>query len=434
MLRNTLIAAGILLVAFVAFFLMIALKPEPPRRAPSVQAPLVQTVLAEVRTGALQVAGNGTVRPRAQVNIAPQVAGKVVYVSPAMVSGGRVRKGQVLARIEQADFQNRLRQAEADVAQQAVGLLQAEEEAQIAREEYDRFQQRETARQVISPYASVDANDYAARLIDREAAAPAADGDEAAEGPSGLVLREPQRLAAEAALARAEAILEDAQLSLSRTNIVAPFDGYIRSESIDVGQFVAMGQTIAEIHAADEVEVVVPLSTDEASLIPDLWVKRADRNDLEIPASVFMEYGGQEYRWDGYVHRAEAALDAATRTVDVVLRVPRPYDGGELVELPGEVNLLASHAPPLLVGQYTSVEIKGVGLQDYFVIPRRALRVDDEIWTIKDDSLIHIAPVQVIQKIDEEVYVLGDMDENTDVVISDMVAVTEGMRVRPNRN
>ncbi len=433
MLRNSLIIAGILLIAFAAFFVMIALKPEPPRRAPDVQAPLVQTVLAEVRTGALQVAGNGTVRPRAQVNLAPQVAGKVVYVSPAMVSGGRVRKGQVLARIEQADFENRLRQAQADVAQSEVGLLQAEEEAQIAKEEYNRFQQRESTRQTISPYASVDDNDYAARLINKQGEASMPEAGTTDE-PSSLVLREPQRLAAEAALARAEAVLEDAQLSLSRTNIVAPFDGYIRSESVDIGQFVAMGQTIAEIHAADEVEVVVPLSTDEASLIPDLWVKRADRNDLQIPASIFMQYGGQDYRWDGYVHRAEAALDAATRTVDVVLRVPRPYDGGELVELPGEVNLLASHAPPLLVGQYTSVEIKGVELQDYFVIPRRALRVNDEIWTIKDDSLIHIAPVQVIQKIDEEVYVLGDMDENTDVVISDMVAVTEGMRVRPNRN
>ncbi len=247
-------------------------------------------------------------------------------------------------------------------------------------------------------------------------------------------MREPQRLAAKAALARAEAMLEDARLSLSRTNIVAPFDGYIRSESIDVGQFVSTGQTLAEIHAADEVEVIVPLSTDEASLIPGLWSKRADRNDMVIPSSVFMQYGGQSYKWDAYVHRAEAALDASTRTVDVVLRVPQPYDGGELVELPGEVNLLASHAPPLLVGQYTSVEIKGVDLQNYFVVPRRALRVDDEIWTIKDDSLIHIAPVQVIQKIDEEVYVLGDMDENTEVVVSDLTAVTEGMRVRPSRN
>ncbi len=428
--RSTLLAIGILFVAVVVAGVMVAMKPDPPRRPPQVLAPLVQTVLAESRTGVIQVAGNGTVRPRAQVNLAPQVSGKIVYVSPALVSGGRVRKGQMLVQIEEADFQNQLKQAAADVAQQEVTLLQAQEESQIAREEYERFQKREGMRQVISPFASVDANDYAARLIDREAAeeTPAIRDTE----PGSLVLREPQRLAAEASLARAEAVLENAQLALSRTRIVAPFDGYIRSESIDMGQFVTTGQVLAEIFAADEVEVVVPLSTDEASLIPDLWSKRADNNDIDISAGVFMEYGGQSYRWDGYVHRAEAALDAATRTVDVVLRVPRPFEGGELVDLPGEVNLLASHAPPLLVGQYTSVKIDGADVQNYFVIPRRALRVDDEIWTIKNDSLIHIAKVQVIQKVDDEVFVLGEMDENTEVVVNEMSVVTEGMRVRSN--
>ncbi|MEM7290334.1 MAG: biotin/lipoyl-binding protein, partial [Pseudomonadota bacterium] len=221
--RNLFIVIGILILAVVVAGLMISMKPEPPRRAPQTQAPLVQTVLAGVRSGALQVAGNGTVRPRAQVNLAPQVSGKVVYVSPALVSGGRVQKGQLLARIEQADFKNMLRQAEADVAQQEVNLLQAEEESEIAREEYRRFQERENMRQKISPYASVDANDYAATLITSDADAEPeeqADSDE----PSALVLREPQRLAAKAALSRAEAMLEDARLSLSRTNIVAPFD------------------------------------------------------------------------------------------------------------------------------------------------------------------------------------------------------------------
>lgn len=432
--KSTIIAIVILVVAVIGARVLIALKPEPPRRPAQVQAPLVQTMLADVRTGALQVAGNGTVRPRAQVNLAPQVTGKVVYVSPALVSGGRVQKGQLLARIEQADFQNRLRQAEADVAQQEVSLLQAEEEAQIAKAEYERFQMRENTRGLISPYASVDGNDYAATLIGMDEDAEGGSAEQGSDEPSALVLREPQRLAAKAALERAQAMREDAELALSRTNIVAPFNGYIRSEMIDVGQFVSTGQTVAEVYAADEVEVIVPLSTEEAALIPELWTKRADQSDLVIPAGVFMQYGGQSYRWDAYVHRAEAALDATTRTVDVVLRVPRPFDGGDLVELPGEVNLLASHAPPLLVGQYTSVEIQGVDLQDYFVIPRRALRVNDEIWTIKDDSLIHIAQVQVIQKVEEQVFILGDMDENTEIVTSDLPAVTEGMLVRPSRN
>lgn len=429
--RKVAIVIGILLLAALVSFALVALSPQPPKRPPQVIAPLVQTIDVDAQNGVLNVSGNGTVRPRAQINLAPQVAGKVVYVSPSMVSGARVTKGQTLVRIEQADYQNALRQAEAEVAQQQVTLLQEEEEAMIAKEEYERFRKRENTRESLSPFASVDENDYAAGLINEGSSqAGASDGDE--EGPSSLVLREPQRAAAAAALARAEATLEDAKLALSRTRMTAPFDGYIRSESVDPGQFVAVGQSIAELYASEEVEIMVPLSTDEAALIPSLWEKQANQSDLLIPAGVYMEYGGQSYRWDGYVHRAEAALDEMTRTVDVVVRVPNPFSGGELIAIPGEVDLLSSHVPPLMVGQYTRVEIEGAELQNYYTIPRRALRVDDEIWTIKDDSLIHIVPVQVIQKIGEEVFILSDLDEQIEVVTSDLSAVTEGMRVRPN--
>ena len=430
--RKVAIVIGILLLAGLVSFALVALSPQPPKRPPQVIAPLVQTVVIDAKNGQINVAGNGTVRPRAQINLAPQVSGKVVYVSPSMVSGARVTKGQVLVRIEQADYHNALKQAEAEVAQQQVTLLQEEEEALIAKEEYERFRQREQTRSSLNAYASVDDNDFAAKLIDSGSSSSSASTESNPDEPSSLVLREPQRAAAAAALARAEASLADAELALSRTRITAPFDGYVRTESVDPGQFVSVGQSIAELYASEEVEIMVPLSTDEAALIPSLWEKQANQNDLLIPANVYMDYGGQSYRWDGYVHRAEAALDEMTRTVDVVVRVPNPFNGGDLVTIPGEVDLLSSHVPPLMVGQYTRVEIQGAELKNYYTIPRRALRVDDEIWTIKDDSLIHIVPVQVIQKVEDEVYILSDLDEQTEVVTSDLSAVTEGMKVRPN--
>lgn len=401
--KSTLLALGILALGILVSVLLVALSPEPVRRSPPVQTPLVQTISADVRTGALVVAGSGTVRPKAEVDLSPQVSGSVVYVSPALVSGGQIRRGQVLVRIEAADYQNALRQAEADVAQQQVNLLQTEEEARIARTEYERFRTREQAR--------------------RTSAADTA-------GPSGLVLREPQQAAAKAALARADAVRDNAQLALSRTQIVAPFDGYVRSENVDRGQFVAAGQPIARLYAADEVEVVVPLSTDEAALIPNLWTKQAGQNNTQIPATVFMAYGGQRYQWSGYVDRAEAALDATTRTIDMVIRVPKPFAGGTPVGVPGEVDLMAKQAPPLLVGQYVSVQLNGVELDQYAALPREALRAGDEVWTVAQDSVVHIVPVQVLQKIGSEVFVLGSIKPTDAIIISDLTAATEGMRVR----
>ena len=427
--KSTWIIIGILALGLVVALALINLRPEPARKPPSVQSPLVQTVPADVREGALMVSGSGTVRPRAQVSLAPQVSGRVVYVNPALVSGGRVRRGQVLVEIEKSDYENALKQAQAEVAQQQVGVLQAEEEASIALAEYERFLGRQQTRERMGALASIDTNDYAARLKP-ENGSNGTETDEPDNQPSSLVLREPQREAAKAALARAEAMLEDARLALSRTRIVAPFDGYIRSESIDQGQFVTTGQPLAEIYAADEVEVTVPLSTDEAALIPQLWNKRPDQNKIRIPAQVFMEYGGQSFRWEGYVHRAEAALDASSRTIDVVVRVPNPFSGGVAEDVPGEVNILSPQVPPLMVGQYTLVNIEGVQLQQYAAVPRQALRVGNEVWTVEQDSLLHIVSVQVLQKAGENVFVLGEIDESSSIIVSDLSVATEGMRIR----
>ena len=90
-----------------------------------------------------------------------------------------------------------------------------------------------------------------------------------------LTLREPQLTAARAALEREEARVADANLALARTRVHAPFSGFVRDESVDVGQYVTPGQPLGRLFAADAVEVVVPLSDANAVLIPGLWELRA---------------------------------------------------------------------------------------------------------------------------------------------------------------
>jgi len=240
-------------VGIIAFAALYGLRAEPQETLPPRQIPTVTTAPAEVGSGAIQIRGSGTVRPSAEVTLAPQVGGRVTWVSPAFVSGGRFRAGDPLLRIDPADYENAVQMAEADVAQQHVGVLQAREEVKIARDEYERLARRE--------------------------------GSDPGEA-SALALREPQLQAARAALESAEARLEDARLALDRTWIRAPFDGTVREESVDVGQFVTVGQPIGRMYATDAVEIVVPLSDDAASKIADLWRVRAGDPDTRIPAHV----------------------------------------------------------------------------------------------------------------------------------------------------
>ena len=317
-------------------------------------------------------------------------------VSANLQSGGHVSAGEVLVLIDPADYENRVQQAEADVATQRVALLQAEEEVQIARTEYEQFRARESRR--------------------GNGAAP----------PSPLVLREPQLQAARAALARAEAQLRDAELVLSRTEVTSPFDGRVRNEVADVGRIVAPGQSLGQIYASDAVEVVVPVSDDDAFLIPNLWSLQAGDDDRSIPATVTIEYGARSFFWEGYVDRAETALDEQSRTIDVVVRVPDPFSPGQAIEGDSETGA----APPLLVGQFVQIAIDGLELADYFILPRRALRPGDEVWTIAADGRAQIVAVEVLQETDEQLYVLGDLIEGQLVIVAGITVATNGMEVR----
>ena len=399
--RSFLIAAGILGGAVVLAAIMIALRPEPPLREPGSQAPFVTTAPATAREGAIPVYSAGTVRPRAEIDVAAQINGKVASVAPAFQSGGRLSAGAVLFRIDDADYLNRVQQARANVAAQLVALLQAEEEARIARAEYEGFLRRR--------------------------------GDGAPPGEaSPLTLREPQLAAARAALARDSASLADAELALSRTEVRAPFSGIVRNEAVDVGQFVAAGQGVGRLYADDAVEVVVPLSDADAALIPDLWMLDAGDGDASVEATVFAEYGERTYAWSGYVDRAEAALDEQTRTIDVVVRVPDPFGGGRATTSGGDGAEAEDGAggPPLLVGQFVEVRIAGAAPEGYFTVPRSALRTGNEIWALRQDTLVTIVPVGVLQRADELVYVTGSLDNGQAVVLGGFQFATEGMVVR----
>lgn len=387
-LRNVLIAGGILVGAIVVAVGAVMLRPEPPRTPPAASTPEVTTTTVQAWSEPLLVSGSGTVRPSAEIDVVPQVGGRVVWVSPDFVSGGRVGAGDPLLRIEEADFLNLVAQARAQVAQDEVALLQAEEEARIAADEYRRFRTRSGTT-----------------------------GD-----PTPLTLRQPQLDAARAALERSRATLADAELALGRTEITAPFDGVVRNESIDVGGIAAPGQPVGRMYASDLVEVVVPLSDADAGLLVGVWDLRAGAADRRLPTQVFTSLGSRRFAWDGYVDRAEAALDEQTRTIDVVVRVPSPFTPGQALD-----GAEAPAGPPLLVGQFAQVEMEGV-VGDYFLLPRSALQVDDEVWVVEDGT-VRIVPVDVIQRRGSDIFVLGDLTTGDAVVTSGIGVATNGMQV-----
>ena len=84
----------------------------------------------------LKVRTQGEARPQIEIDLVPQVGGKIVYVSPNFIEGGIFRKDEVLLRIEDADFKVGVIRAEAGVAQAEQVLVREEAEGAIARQDY----------------------------------------------------------------------------------------------------------------------------------------------------------------------------------------------------------------------------------------------------------------------------------------------------------
>ncbi len=371
------------------FALLYVLRTSPTEVVPPRQIPTVSTLPVRIGEGAIRVLGGGTVRPSSEVTIAPQVGGRVTWVSSAFVSGGRFAQGQALLRVDPADYENAVETAFAEVAQREVDVLTAEQEVAIARDEYERLARREGL-----------------------------DPDPRSAG--ALVLREPQFRAAQASLQSAEARLDDARLALERTWIRAPFDGIVRDETVDLGQFVTPGQALGRMYGTEQVEIVVPLSDDQAARIANLWKTRAGDAATRIPVDITSEYGGTQYAWTGYVDRAETALDEQTRTVDVVVRVSRPFE-------PTEVQ---PDRPPLLIGSYARADIEGMSFDRYAIVPAAGIRDGDVVWTVENDTLLVMKPVELIQEVEDRAIVLGAFDAGTPIIVSALPFVTDGMTVR----
>jgi RND family efflux transporter MFP subunit len=371
----------ILAVGVGGFIAMNRLKPKPAVRAPAQQLPFVQAEALEFRSGPLAVSGSGLVRPRMEVVLAAEVSGRVAFVSPSLVTGGKLKREQVLVRVDDAPFLAALAQAEAE-------FKSAQASLRLAEQLLDR-----TRELIAKGYLSQQTLDE--RTANRDQAA--------------------------AALARADAVARQRRLDLGHTVVRSPFDGKVLSERVDPGETVQPGKELARIFADGALEVAVSLTDREMALIADPWRGGA----RGAPASVRVEHGGGVYRWPAQVDRVEAAVDSATRTFNVVVRVDRPGAHGE----PVSGNPAA--APPLLVGMYATADIRGVDPGRYALVPRRALRDGERLWLLGDDGRLAVRQVRLLSESGERVAVAAEgLPEGARVVVSELKVVTDGMPVR----
>ena len=375
-----------LLVIVVALGLTLVLvksrKSPMPQETPHLGPLVVATEL--VRTNRqVVVIGTGTVQPRYEVTITPQIKGRVSEVSPRMVAGGQLRKGEQLFAIEDEDYRLAIELARSSLAQAELELLRNENLAEVARREW-----RE-----LNPGSS--------------------------EQPNPLVVYDPQLKNARAQRDAALANVRQAELNLQRTRIFAPFNCYVRSEQVEIGQFVNAGGPVATVVGTDQLEIIVPLPLDELAW---LQVPRNGEPRRGSPAQVVLQSGDQLFRWQGEISRAMGEIDPRSRMASVVVTVAEP------VSRDGTSRSLLNE---LLPGMFVELHLQGADLTGVFAVPRGALHDNDTLWIVDDENRLHIRPVDILRRERNEVLVRSGLEPGEKLVLTNLSGVSEGLLLRP---
>lgn len=374
-LLKTLLPVAALAVGYAVFQYMVSHPPELSKKDVVAHYPTIEVIVANPRMTRLTVNAQGTVRPRSETTLKPEVVGRVVWMSPQLVNGGLFSAGEKLLEIDATDYRTAL-------ASSRTALARADVEYEHARRELRRI---ESLRQ--RNLASETQLDQARRSFKL----------------------------AEATLNEARIQQEQAQTNLDRTVLYAPFAGRVRREAVDIGQYLTRGENIATLYATDFYEVHLPIGIEQFTYldIPP-GTQGVLNEDQTLPVTITGKIGAREHAWQGELQRTEGEIDAATRLVYGVVTV---------------ANDVAVGRAPLLVGMFVKASIQGREFPDIVTLPRGALRDNQQILVVDKDSRIRFRSIDILRIQGNEVLVQGGLDAGEQVCVSALTVAVDGMRV-----
>jgi RND family efflux transporter MFP subunit len=376
--RKTLLPIVVIVVAGLGAVTLLATSERLTPTQPEPVPPSVRVLDVEPKPVQMVVHAQGTVLPRIETELVPEISGNVVWISPDLVTGGYFDVDEPLLRIDDRDYRNAVERASASISR-------AEAELEFAEFELGRLETLETS-----------------DLVSRSALESA--------------MREAR--VNEAVLRDARVALEQAERDLARTEIRAPFRGLVRSEQIDVGQFVNRGTSIASLYAVDYVEVRLPIADQQLAYL-DLPL--TPRGELEADAApsvrLYADFAGRQREWQGRLVRTEAEIDARSRMVQAVARLTAGDDAH--ADLP----------PP--VGLFVQAEIQGRSADNVVVLPRGAIRNENQVLIVDAENRLRFRTVTLLRVYGDEAFISDGLSAGERVCISPLQAVVDGMRIVP---
>jgi HlyD family secretion protein len=326
---------------------------------PPIEVQLATASLTSPSQANAVLTASGYVVARRKAAVASKGTGTLVYL--AVEEGDRVKKGQVIARLDDSDVTASLKRARENLRVAEADLYEAKKNAErmrtlvkqemIAQAEYDIAEAR--YKRVVS---TIDAAKFGVR---------------------------------------------EAEVAVENTRIVAPFDGTVLKKNADVGEIVAplagaASSKAAVVTIADMSSLEVDADVSEANI-----TRVASQQNCEIALDAY-----PQQRYPGYVSNIVPTADRAKATVLVKIKF-KSYDQRVLPEMGAKITFLAPGA-----------STDGTNIKPVLTVPAAAVGARNSrqvVFQIKDERAVEV-PVTTGKKLGSLVEITGGLKEGDKVI------------------
>ena len=306
----------------------------------------------------LSVVGN--LIGEATVDVAPKTGGRLTTMSVKL--GDRVRRGQVIGKIEDREIVEQVRQAEASQQVGEATIRQRKADLNLALTNVERS--RNLFGRQLLPKQTLD--DAEARYTSAVA----------------------QVDLAEAQLAQSGARMQELKINLANTNVVSPVDGFVARRNVDPGAWVSQQAPLVSVVDISSLRLVANVVEKDLRM-----VDVGDTALVDVDA-----FPGEKFK--GRIARVSPIIDPATRTAPMEVEIPNPDFR-------------------LKPGMYARVDLEIDGRQNVLLVPKIAL-VDSEgqrgVYQPSEDNRAIFKPVKVGIEDAERAEVLDGLHEGETVI------------------
>lgn len=368
--QNVLVGVVSVVLIFIGIFIMSALtakKKDQSRKAPIVVPPAVNITPVKYSDLETELEYYGRVSSFRSVDIIAEVQGKLIAGASNLKAGSRIRRGQLLYRIDDTETRLNLQSQKSQFMKSIADIL-----ADLKVDYPDRFSTWQAY------FESIDVEKSLPEL------------------PKVSDLKEKTFLSTRGIISSYYNILS-AQERLGKYRIYAPFSGSLSAVMMDAGSVVSPGGRIASLLQTDRLELVLPVKADDIR-----WIKAGTK------VEVASQDGAQT--WEGKVARIGEMVDAATQSVNVYISITPKKDA------------------PVLDGQYLKATVPGKVVIKAMEIPRRAIFNENKIYVFRNGKL-NIETISV-HRINPTTILFSGLQKGEKIVADPPVNAIENMSVR----